>query len=412
MSNTEQPESTINEYLTKVRDDIGPGIVRPLFEENIKFEFWGQCIDELKDNVFLGNDDENPLKHISKITSIVNLFQSPRVSSDQSTKKEKENEQFQKFLRNLEQIHINIPFIEALEQMPKYAKFMKDLLSKKGKGSEASKNKVPHKEKDPGGFTTPYVIGQSGITKALADLGASISLMPYSMFLRLNLGDLKPIRMCIELANKTIQFPKGIAENVMIKIDKFVFLVDFVILDMEEDHIIPIILGRPFFATAHAMIDVFNKKISFEIGDEIITFDLEKSMKFPPSNEDTCHAADIIDLSVINNITEILPQDHDNSIEPILYQLHEIHEDDDNSALFAANSIDDEKTTPKLKELPSHLEYAFLDNNHKLPVIISSLLSDQEKRLLLEVLTKHKKALAWKISDIKESVLLSVLIRF
>ncbi|GJU80047.1 hypothetical protein Tco_1282412 [Tanacetum coccineum] len=119
-------------------------------------------------------------------------------------KKVKENEQFQKFLRNLQQIHINIPFIEALEQMTKYTKFMEDLLSKKGKGSETSKiilneqcsavilNKVPHKEKDPGGFTIPCVIGQSGITKALADLGASISLMPYSMFLRLNLGDLKP----------------------------------------------------------------------------------------------------------------------------------------------------------------------------------------------------------------------------
>ncbi|GJX02876.1 hypothetical protein Tco_0188792 [Tanacetum coccineum] len=334
----------------------------------------------------------------------------PPIPFPSRLKKEKENEQFQKFLRNLQQIHINIPFIEALEQMPKYAKFMKDLLSKKGKGSETSKiilneqcsavilNKVPHKEKDPGGFTIPCVIGQSGITKALADLGASISLMPYSMFLRLNLGDLKPTRMCIELANKTTQFPKGIAENVMVKIDKFVFLVDFVILDMEEDHRIPIILGRPFLATAHAMIDVFNKKISFEVGDEIITFDLEKSMKFPPSNEDTCHAADIVDLSVVSNMKEILPQDHDNSIEPILYQLPEIHEDDDNPALFTTNSIDDENPT---LELPSHLKYAFLDNNRELPVIISSLLSDQEKRSLLKVLTKHKKALAWKISDIK-----------
>ncbi|GKB55946.1 hypothetical protein Tco_0912132 [Tanacetum coccineum] len=104
-------------------------------------------------------------------------------------------------------------------------------------------------------------------------------------------------------------------------------------------------------------------------------------MRFPPSNEDTCHAADIINLFVVNNIKEILPQDHNNSIEPILYQLPEIHKDDDNLALFAANSIDVEKTTPKLKELPSHLEYAFLDNNRELPVIISSLLSNQEKRL-------------------------------
>ncbi|GKE36193.1 putative nucleotidyltransferase, ribonuclease H [Tanacetum coccineum] len=203
--------------------------------------------------------------------------------------------------------------------MPKYAKFMKDILSKKGKGSEASKiilneqcsavilNKVPPKEKDLGGFTIPCIIGQTGITKALDDLGASISLIPYSMFLRLNLGDLKPTWKCIELANKTTQFPKGIAKNVMVKIDKFVFPVDFLILDMKEDHRIPIILGRPFLATAHAMIDVFNKKISYEVGDEIITFDLEKSMRFSPSDEDTCHFANIIDLSVVDNIKEILP---------------------------------------------------------------------------------------------------------
>ncbi|GKA87133.1 reverse transcriptase domain-containing protein [Tanacetum coccineum] len=104
--------------------------------------------------------------------------------------------------------------------------------------------------------------------------------------------------MCIELANKTTQFPKGIVENVVVKIDKFVFPVDFVILDMEENHRIPIILGRPFLATSHAMIDVYNKKISFKVGDEIITFDFEKSMRFPLSDEDTCHSADIIDLSI------------------------------------------------------------------------------------------------------------------
>ncbi|GJS89646.1 reverse transcriptase domain-containing protein [Tanacetum coccineum] len=125
----------------------------------------------------------------------------PPIPFPNRLKKEKEKELFQKFLRNLQQLHINIPLIEALEQMPKYAKFMKDLLLKKGMGSEASKiilneqcsaiilNKVPPKEKDPGGFTIPCVIGQSGVTKALADLRACISLMPYLIFLRLNLGN-------------------------------------------------------------------------------------------------------------------------------------------------------------------------------------------------------------------------------
>ncbi|GJY70847.1 reverse transcriptase domain-containing protein, partial [Tanacetum coccineum] len=160
------------------------------------------------------------------------------------------------------------------------------------------------------------------------------------------------------------------------------------ILDMEEDHRIPIILGRLFLVTAHAMINVFNKKISFKVGDEIITFDLEKSMRFPPSDEDTCHSANIINLSVVDNIKEILPQNYENSIETILGHLPAIHEDCNNPALFAANSIDEEKPTLKLKELPSHLKYDFLDNNRELLVIISSLLSDHKKRKLNDATRK------------------------
>ncbi|GJY29339.1 reverse transcriptase domain-containing protein [Tanacetum coccineum] len=264
----------------------------------------------LKDSDSLHNITIEQIPTTEKITpeQIHNSTQKtdPPIPFPSRLKKEKENEQFQKFLRNLQQIHINIPFIEALEQMPKYAKFMKDILSKNGKGSEASKI-ILNKQ------CSAIVLKKSFRKK------------------------------------RTHEFTKGIAENVMVKINEFIFPVDFVILYMEEDYRIPIILGRSFLAITHAMIDVFNKKISFKVGDEIITFDLEKSMRFPPSNEDTCHAADIIDLFVVNNIKEILPQDHNNSIEPILYQLPKIHEYDDNLALFIANSIDVEKTTPKLR---------------------------------------------------------------
>ncbi|GJV25841.1 DNA-directed DNA polymerase [Tanacetum coccineum] len=256
---------------------------------------------------------------------------------------------------------------------------MKDLLTRRGnktlkitlneRCSAVVLNKIPLNEKDARSFTIPCVIGQSGINKALADLGASISLIAYSMFLRLNLGELKPIRMCIELANKSTQIPKGIAENVIGKIDRFVFPVDFVVLDMKEDHKITIVLGRPLLATTHAMLDVFNKKISFEVGNETITFDLKKSMRFPPSDDDTY-------------------------LEPE-------SEDYKKPTLFAANMFEGEKATTKLKDLASHLDYAFLDNNQELPVIISSLLSSQEKELLFGVLIKHKSALAWKVVDIQ-----------
>ncbi|GJY14082.1 hypothetical protein Tco_0383391 [Tanacetum coccineum] len=217
---------------------------------------------------------------------------SPPIPLHGRLKKKKEKEQYKKFFENLQQLSINIPFMEALEQMPKYAKFMKDLLSKKGKVDETSKitlnercfdvllNKIPLKEKDPGSFTIPCTIGKFGIDKALADLGASISLMPYSMYSRLVLGELKPTWMY-----------------------------------MKEDHKIPIILGRPFLATAHTMIDVFNKKISFEI-----TFDIEKSMKFSIPEDETCLSIDIVDAAVLDHVQELLPSDPLDSLlfEPIL----------------------------------------------------------------------------------------------
>nr|GEU88867.1 hypothetical protein [Tanacetum cinerariifolium] len=146
-----------------------------------------------------------------------------------------------------------------------------------------------------------------GIDKALADLGANISRMPYSMYARLDLGELKPTRMCIELVNKSTQYPRGIAENVILKIDKFIFPVDFVVLDTKEDHKIPIILGRPFLATAHAMIDVFNKKIYFKVGNETITFDIEKPMKFSTPEDDKCLSVDLINNVVSDIVKEILP---------------------------------------------------------------------------------------------------------
>nr|GEW62573.1 putative reverse transcriptase domain-containing protein [Tanacetum cinerariifolium] len=129
-------------------------------------------------------------------------------------------------------------------------------------------NKLPSKEKDPGSFTIPCDIGHLHINNALAGLGASISLMPYTTYEKLGLGEPKPMRMSLELANRSIQYPRGIAENVLIKIGKSVLPIHFIILDMQEDFRISIILWRPFLATAQAMIDVFNKNITLRVGNE------------------------------------------------------------------------------------------------------------------------------------------------
>nr|GEX90267.1 hypothetical protein [Tanacetum cinerariifolium] len=184
----------------------------------------------------------------------------------------------------------------------------------KGKAEETSKitlnercfvvllNKIPFEEKYRGSFTIPCVIGKIGIDKAIADLEANISLMPYSMFARLDLRELKTTLMCIELANKSTQYPRGIAENVIVKIDKFIFPVDFVVLNTKEDHKILIILERPFLANAYVMMDVFNKKISFEVGNEIITFDIKKSMKFSTPEDDIFLPIDMVDEARLDHV--------------------------------------------------------------------------------------------------------------
>ncbi|GJT61898.1 mitochondrial proton/calcium exchanger protein-like protein isoform X1 [Tanacetum coccineum] len=148
--------------------------------------------------------------------------------------------------------------------------------------SEAShiNNSIPRKEKDPGSFTLPCFINNVCFDNALADLGASISVMPLSTYLNLGLGELAHTKLTVELADRTVKYPKRIAENVLVGIGKFVFPIDFIILDMPEDIKVPLILGRPFLSTAHAKIDVFKRNITLRVGEERIIF---KSVKLASS---------------------------------------------------------------------------------------------------------------------------------
>ncbi|GJW58990.1 putative reverse transcriptase, RNA-dependent DNA polymerase [Tanacetum coccineum] len=134
--------------------------------------------------------------------------------------------------------------------------------------SAALQNKLPPKETDPISFILSCIIENHSMSNALVDLGASISVMPYSLFKRLEVGGLKPIKMTIEMADRSMQSPKGIKENVPVKISNFVFPIDFVILDIMEDENVPINLGRPMLETAHAKIDIYGKKISLGVGND------------------------------------------------------------------------------------------------------------------------------------------------
>ncbi|EOY19037.1 Uncharacterized protein TCM_043679 [Theobroma cacao] len=182
-----------------------------------------------------------------------------------------------KFLEVFKKLHINIPFAEALEQMPSYLKFLKEILTKKRKLEEFEtvalieecsaiiQNKLPPKLKDPGSFSIPCTIGSFKISKALCDLGASVSIMPLSIARKLGFQEIQPTTVTLQLADRTIRHPNGIIEDVLLKVGHLYIPVDFIVLEIEDDVEIPLILGRPFLATARALIDVKNGKITFRV---------------------------------------------------------------------------------------------------------------------------------------------------
>ncbi|GJY69357.1 DNA-directed DNA polymerase [Tanacetum coccineum] len=137
--------------------------------------------------------------------------------------------------------------------------------------------------------------------------------MPYTMYKKFGLGELKATRMSLELVDRSIQYPRGIIENVLIKVDKFVLPIDFVILDMPEDSRVPIILGRPFLATARAMIDVFNKKITLRVGDDEVVFDVHQSIKRPTTEDDECYGIDDLEETINEEAQELLANEEPHS---------------------------------------------------------------------------------------------------
>ena len=228
----------------------------------------------------------------------------------QRLKKHKLDNQFTKFMDVFKKLHINIPFADALEQMPSYVKFMKDILSQKRKLADFEivnlteecsailQRKLPQKLKDPGSFTIPCTIGNAIFERALCDLGASINLMPLSIFKRLGLGEALPTTVTIiQLADISLKHPRGIIEDVLVKVNKFIFPTDFIVLYMEEDKKIPIILGRPFLATGRAMIDVQRGELKLRVQEEEVKFSVFEAVRHP-AESDTCFMADIIEAIV------------------------------------------------------------------------------------------------------------------
>ncbi|GJT76583.1 reverse transcriptase domain-containing protein [Tanacetum coccineum] len=155
-------------------------------------------------------------------------------------------------------------------------------------------NRVPPKLRDLESFLIPCNFSKTFSCNAIANLGPSINLMPYSLYAKLSLEALKPTKMSVRLVDRSFQYPVGIAENMLVEVGKFTFPVDFVILKMEEDSKVPLILGRPFLHTADSVIQVKQKQLNLRVGTERMNFHIDYAMKHSYSNDDTCFSIDVI----------------------------------------------------------------------------------------------------------------------
>ncbi|XP_058223187.1 uncharacterized protein LOC131332892 [Rhododendron vialii] len=314
------------------------------------------------------------------------------------------------------QVKMNIPLLDAIEQIPSYAKFFKDLCTHKRKArakflepipiphqvSSVLQSNTDPKLADPGVPTISFVIGNHFISRALLDLGASVNLLPYSVYEELGLGELKPTSVTLQLADRSVKAPWGMLEDVLVKVNNFYFPVDFIVLDTEPVHPTAlksqtlVILGRPFLATANAQISVRSGVMEVSFGNMKLSLNMYSAARQPHEEED-CFAVDVVH--------ELVEEAFD-PLEACLAHFG-YEEFDIDQSIVEVNSLLDLapcmtkptwrtpfeplpvlSSTPalpsieapaklELKSLPASLKYVFLGSDDTLPVIIASDLSSE-----------------------------------
>ncbi|XP_060177976.1 uncharacterized protein LOC132607913 [Lycium barbarum] len=252
------------------------------------------------------NAEQIPTKRTeTKQKSAENVTEQPEVVAckppplfPQRPQKQKVDLACKKFLEILKQVHVNIPLVELLQELPKYAKYIKDVVANKRRLTEFEtvtlteeycsrvRSKIPPKLKDSDSFTTSITIGNVEFRRALCDLGASINLMPTSMLKTLGLGEPRPTTVTLQLANKSLVYLDGIIEDVLMKVETFILPFHFIILDYKADKQVPLILGRGFLATADAIIRVREGRISMKVDGQEATFDVFKATELPTHYEE------------------------------------------------------------------------------------------------------------------------------
>ncbi|CAN6583732.1 unnamed protein product [Malus baccata var. baccata] len=226
--------------------------------------------------------------------------------------KSKKEQTDKEILDTFRKVQVNLPLLDAIKQVPKYAKFLKELCTNKRRFNDQEtvafieevsailQRKLPQKLKDAGSFTIPCVNRGKNFGRALCDLGASINLMPYSVYESLNLGDLKETKVVIQLADRSNRYPKGLLEDVLVQVNELIFPADFFVLEMEHDPMLtalPLILGRPFLRTAQTKIDVYDDTLTMEIDGENVKFRIFNAMRYP-SDFESCLSIDMFDYFV------------------------------------------------------------------------------------------------------------------
>nr|GEW20681.1 reverse transcriptase domain-containing protein [Tanacetum cinerariifolium] len=381
---------------------------------------------------------------------------------DNERRRDQANEQIEKLYKIFKEMSFEISFTHTLTLMPKFASTLKALIGNKEKLSEMARttmnehcstvilNKLPKKLGDPGKFLIPCEFPGMDECLALADLGASINLMPLSVWKGLSLSELTPTCMTLELVDRSVSKPINIAKDISVKVGMFHFLADFVVVDFEPDPRVPLILGRKEAITYNLdqtvrysanydqmtanKIDVICERYSQEVlgfsnvttsgnptpYDDLIVSttsptltpfgdsnfllfkeaeaflgleDDPNSLEFDPSYYDP--EGDILLLESILNSEPLPPlPNHEQYFLSYKKELKVCE------AKTVKSSVD-EPPEVELKDLPPHLEYVFLEGDNKLPVIIAKELGDEEKSALIKVLKSHKRAISWKLSNIQ-----------
>nr|GFB70208.1 reverse transcriptase domain-containing protein [Tanacetum cinerariifolium] len=314
--------------------------------------------------------------------------------------REKANNQIEKFYQIFKDMSFEISFADALILMPKFASTLKALIRNKEKLSEMARTllnehysgvllkKLAKKLGDPGKFLIPCDFSGMAECLALADL---------------------------ELADRSISHPVRVAEDVYVKVGSFHFSADFVVVDFDADPRVPLILGRSFLKTGRTLIDVFEGELTLSVGKEAITFNLDQTSRYSANYSDmTAKRINIIDMACeeysqdvlgfydpyldpegdillleafLNDDPSLPPPDQGNYLPEVCKELKFFEAKSNKSSI-------DKPLEVELKDLPPHLEYAFLEGDDKLPVIIAKVLSVEEKTALIIVLKSHKRAIA------------------